>query len=182
MARTVEDAAVLLSVLAGADPRDRQPRAARRPTATSFEPSLDANGLRGARIGVARAKFFGYSDVTDRIANAAIARMKALGAVIVDPADIPNVGTYDASELEVLLYEFKADLNAYLGALGPGAKVHSLADVIAFNEANRDREMPFFGQELMLRAQKKGPLTEKAYQARRSPRICGCHGKKESTR
>jgi amidase len=119
--------------------------------------------LRGARIGVARAKLFGYSDVTDRIANAAIERMKALGAVIVDPADIPNVGAYDASEQEVLLYEFKADLNAYLSALGPRAKVHSLADVIAFNEANRDKEMPFFGQELMLQAQKKGPLTEKAY-------------------
>jgi len=112
---------------------------------------------------VARAKLFGYSDVTDRIANAAIERMKALGAVIVDPADIPNVGAYDASEQEVLLYEFKADLNAYLGALNPRVRVHSLADVIAFNEANRDKEMPFFGQELMLQAQKKGPLTEKAY-------------------
>lgn len=162
MARTVEDAAVLLAVLAGADPRDSATDNARRPT-TSFESSLDPNGLRGARIGVARAKLFGYSDVTDRIANAAIERMKALGAVIVDPADIPNVGAYDASEQEVLLYEFKSDLNAYLGALGPRARVHSLADVIAFNEANRDREMPFFGQELMLQAQKKGPLTEKAY-------------------
>jgi len=93
----------------------------------------------------------------------AIAIMKAQGAVIVDPADIPNAGKYDASELEVLLYEFKADLDRYLGALGPGARVHSLADVIAFNEANKAREMPFFGQELMIRAQKKGPLTDKAY-------------------
>src|SRR5262249_22017233 len=108
-------------------------------------------------------KLFGYSDVTDRVANAAIERMKTLGAMVVDPADIPNVGTYDDNELEVLLYEFKTDLNAYLGALGPGARVHSLDDVIAFNEANRDREMPFFGQDLMLRAQKKGPLTEKVY-------------------
>jgi amidase len=162
MARTVEDAAALLAVLAGADPHDTASTTTRRPT-TSFTSSLDPNGLRGARIGVARAKLFGYSDVTDRIANAAIERMKALGAVIVDPADIPNVGAYDASEQEVLLYEFKADLNAYLSALGPRAKVHSLADVIAFNEANRDKEMPFFGQELMLQAQKKGPLTEKAY-------------------
>jgi amidase len=163
MARTVEDAATLLAVLAGADPRDSATTIADRPTLTNVEAALDPNGLRGARIGVARAKLFGYSDVTDRIANAAIERMKALGAVIVDPADIPNVGAYDASELEVLLYEFKADLNAYLGALGPSAKVHSLADVIAFNEANRDREMPFFGQERLLQAQKKGPLTEKAY-------------------
>jgi amidase len=163
MTRTVADAATLLAVLAGAEPRDSATTDADRPTLTNVESALDPNGLRGARIGVARAKLFGYSDVTDRIANAAIDRMKALGAVIVDPADIPNLGAYDASELEVLLYEFKADLNAYLGALGPGAKVHSLADVIAFNEANRDREMPFFGQERLLQAQKKGPLTEKAY-------------------
>jgi amidase len=163
MARTVEDAAALLSVLSGADPRDGATASPRRPTSSSFESSLNVDGLRGARIGVARAKLFGYSGMTDRIANAAIERMKRLGAVIVDPADIPNVGNYDASELDVLLYEFKTDLNAYLSALGPGVRVHSLADVIAFNEANRDREMPFFGQERMLQAEKKGPLTEKAY-------------------
>ena len=162
MARTVEDAALLLGVLAGVDPRD-QATTARGRTPEDYRASLDTNGLRGARIGVARAKFFGYSEVTDKIAATAIERMKALGAVIVDPADIPNAGTYDESELEVLLYEFKADLNKYLGALGPSARVHSLADVIAFNEANRAREMPFFGQELMLDAQKKGPLTDKAY-------------------
>ena len=163
MARTVEDAATLLSVLSGADPRDTATANSLRPETASFESSLNADGLRGARIGVARAKLFGYNDATDRIADAAIERMKALGAVIVDPADIPNVGAYDDSEILVLLYEFKTDLNAYLSALGPGAKVHSLADVIAFNEAHRDREMPFFGQELMLQAQKKGSLTEKEY-------------------
>jgi amidase len=162
MARTVEDAAILLSVLAGADPRDRA-TASRARGPADYRASLDPNGLRGARIGVARAKFFGYSDVTDRIADIAIARMKELDAVIVDPANIPNAGAYDASELEVLLYEFKADLDTYLGALGPSARVHSLRDVIAFNEANRSREMPFFAQELMLEAQKKGPLTDKAY-------------------
>ena len=163
MARTVEDAAILLGVLAGADPRDSATMDGSRPAPVDYRAALDPNGLRGARIGVARAKFFGYSKVADRIAAAAIDRMKQLGAVIVDPADIPNAGTYEATELEVLLYEFKADLNAYLAALGPGAKVHSLADVIAFNEANRPREMPFFGQELMLEAQKRGPLTDKAY-------------------
>jgi amidase len=89
--------------------------------------------------------------------------MKAQGAVIVDPADIPHANEYGDSELEVLLYELKADLNAYLAALGDGARVRSLADVIAFNEANREREMPFFGQELFLKAQAKGPLTEQAY-------------------
>jgi len=163
MARTVEDAAILLAVLAGTDPRDAATTAGSRPASVDYRASLNPDGLRGARIGVARAKFFGYSDAADRIAAAAIERMKELGAVIVDPADIPNAGTYDASELEVLLYEFKADLDAYLGALGPAAKVHSLGDVIAFNEANRSREMSFFGQELMLEAQKKGPLTDKAY-------------------
>jgi amidase len=163
MTRTVEDAAILLGVLSGADPRDPATTTVARPRLVDYRASLDANGLRGARIGVARAKFFGYSDVTDTIAGAAIERMNELGAVIVDPANIPNAGSYDASELDVLLYEFKADLDAYLGALGPAAKVHSLGDVIAFNEANRSREMPFFGQELMLQAQRKGPLTDKAY-------------------
>ena len=162
MARTVEDAAALLNVLSGVDPRDRATTSRRRTTA-DYRASLERNGLRGARIGVARATFFGYSEVTDKIANAAIERMKELGAVIVDPADIPNAGRYDTSELEVLLYEFKANLNKYLGALGPSARVHSLADLIAFNEANRSREMPFFGQELLIQAQKKGPLTDKAY-------------------
>ena len=162
MARTVEDAAALLNVLSGVDPRDRATTSRRRTTA-DYRASLERNGLRGARIGVARATFFGYSEVTDRIANAAIERMKELGAVIVDPADIPNAGRYDTSELDVLLYEFKANLNKYLGALGPSARVHSLADLIAFNEANRSREMPFFGQELLIQAQKKGPLTDKAY-------------------
>ena len=163
MARTVEDAAILLEVLAAPDSRDSATTDGSRPGRVDYRASLDPDGLRGARIGVARAKLFGYSDVADRIVNAAIERMKPLGAVIVDPADIPNTGTYDDSELEVLLYEFKADLDAYLGALGPAAKVHSLADVIAFNDANRAREMPYFGQELMLEAQKKGPLTDKAY-------------------
>lgn len=164
MARTVQDAAILLNVLAGSDPRDQATTSDRR-TQSDYRASLDANGLRGARIGVARAKLFGYSEVTDRIANIAIERMKELGAIIVDPADIPNLGEYDASEFEVLLYEFKADLDRYLGALGPSAKVHSLADVIAFNEANRDREMPYFNQELLLQAQKKGPLTDRAYRS-----------------
>ena len=89
--------------------------------------------------------------------------MKKLGAVLVDPADIPTSGKFDDSEFEVLLYEFKADLNAYLAGLGPQAPVHSLKDVIEFNEKNRDREMPYFGQDIMIKAQAKGPLTSKAY-------------------
>jgi amidase len=162
MTRTVEDAAILLDVLAAADPADRAAATPQRRQG-GYRDALDSGGLRGARIGVARASFFGYSDATDRVIAAAIARMKDQGAVIVDPADIPHAGKYDDSELEVLLYEFKTDLDKYLSALPPSARVHSLADIIAFNDENRGREMPFFGQELMLRAQKKGPLTDKAY-------------------
>jgi amidase len=162
MTRTVEDAAILLDVLAGADAADSITTTPRR-RQVAYRARLDTNALRGARIGVARASFFGYSDVTDSIAETALADMRALGAIIIDPANIPNVDKYRESEIEVLLYEFKSDLNKHLGALGPSARVHSLADVIAFNEENRSREMPFFGQDLFLRAQKKGPLTEKAY-------------------
>jgi amidase len=169
MARTVEDAAILLDVLSATDPRDPATTAGRPgPSPPSrqgsgLSTSLDPDGLRGARVGVARAKFFGYSTAADALAEDAIGRMRELGAVIVDPADLPNPDAYGPSELNVLLYEFKADLDKYLGALGPTAKVHSLADVVAFNEAHREREMPFFGQELMLRAQRKGPLTEQSY-------------------
>jgi amidase len=89
--------------------------------------------------------------------------MKARGAVIIDPADIPTVGRLEECEFEVLLYEFKEDLNAYLGNLGSSASVHSLKELIAFNEREKDREMPFFGQEILLMAEKKGPLTTPAY-------------------
>jgi amidase len=163
MARTVADAALLLTVLAGIDPSDSATLASKGNTRIDYTRSLDANGLRGARIGVARKKFFGYNDATDKLVNEAIDVMKKKGAVIVDPADIPTAGTFDDSEFEVLLYEFKADLNKYLAGLAPSVKVRTLKDVIDFNERNRDREMPFFGQEIMLQAQKKGPLTEKKY-------------------
>ena len=162
MARTVADAALVLGVLAGSDARDTATAAADR-HAADYGAALDAGALRGARIGIPRKRFFGYSADADRLAEEAIARMQALGAVIVDPADIPHAGTYGDEALEVLLYEFKHGVNAYLGALGPSAHVRSLADVIAFNEAHRAREMPFFGQELLLMAQKKGSLTGKAY-------------------
>jgi len=122
-----------------------------------------ANGLRGARIGVARTKFFGYSDVTDKVINDAIDLMKRQGAVIVDPANIETAGKFDDSEFDVMLYEFKADLNNYLASLGPKAPVKSLQDIIAFNEAHKDQEMPWFGQEIMIQAQAKGPLTEQKY-------------------
>src|SRR5207247_8380552 len=120
-------------------------------------PSLDAAGLKGARIGVVRNRLFGYSAAADQIADAAIAEMKKNGAVIVDPADIPTAGKFDDSEFDVLLYEFKADLNKYLASLGPGAPVKSLKDIIDFNEKHKDKEMPWFGQDIMLKSQDKGP-------------------------
>jgi amidase len=101
--------------------------------------------------------------MVDRVIEAALDVLKREGAVLVDPAEVPHLGEYDETETEVLLYELKADLNAYLAGLGPKARVRTLADVIRFNEENKDREMPYFGQELFLKAQEKGPLTTKAY-------------------
>jgi amidase len=163
MARTVTDAAIILNVLTGEDPRDALTREGRG-KAVDYTKFLDRDGLRGMRLGVAR-KHFGFSERVDQLMTGLIDEMKKLGAVFVDPADIPTSGKFDDSEFEVLLYEFKADLNAYLAGLGPSAPVRSLKDVIAFNERNRDREMPFFGQDIMEKAQAKGPLTSKAYVA-----------------
>jgi amidase len=163
LCRTVADAAALLSVLAGPDPRDPVTADSARHLERDYTRFLDPAGLRGARIGVARAKFFGYSDVTDRLAEAALDLLRREGAVLVDPANIPHAGEYDEAELEVLLYEFKADLNTYLQSLGSTVPVKSLKDVIEFNERHRDREMPYFGQELFLQAEAKGPLTSPVY-------------------
>ncbi|MGE5235422.1 MAG: amidase [Acidobacteriota bacterium] len=163
MARTVADAAALLGALVGEDARDAATAASAGKLSRDYTAFLDRGGLKGARIGVARAKFFGYSPETDAVVEAALRVMAGLGAVLVDPADIPHAGEVDDDELEVLLYEFKSDLNDYLADLGPGAAVHSLADVIAFNEAHRAQELPYFGQDLMIKAEGKGPLTEKAY-------------------
>jgi len=163
LTRTVADAAVLLGAIAGVDPRDAATRPAGAQGKTDYTKYLELGALKGARIGVARAKFFGYSDVADRLTEAAVDVMKQEGAIIVDPADVPHAGEYDDAELEVLLYELKADLDAYLKELGPGAPVKSLAEVIDFNERNREREMPYFGQDLMIKAQAKGPLSSPAY-------------------
>ena len=166
MARTVADAAALLTTLASTyDTRDPSTlRNIKRNLSTNYTQFLDATGLRGARIGVAR-KFFGYSDKVDRLTNDAIDVMKRSGAVVIDPADIPSHGKFDDSEFEVLLYEFKADLNKYLASLGPGSHPRTLKALIEFNERNKEREMPYFGQEIFVRAEAKGPLTERAYLA-----------------
>ncbi len=160
MTRTVADAAIILTAIRGFDPADSG--SSRTSQAVDFTTALNKDGLRGMRLGVAR-KHFGFSERVDKVMSDAIAAIKRLGAVLIDPADIPTTGKFDESEFEVLLYEFKADLNAYLAKLGPQSPIRSLKDVIAYNEANRAREMPYFGQDIMEKAQAKGPLTTPAY-------------------
>jgi len=124
--------------------------------ADDYRKFLDPEGLKGARIGVVRKRLFGNSVETDRVAEAAIADMKAHGALIVDPTDIPTLGTFDDAELDVLLYEFKSDLNKYLAWLGPASPVHSLSDVIAFNNAfvaGGEKVGLKYGQDILLAAQ-----------------------------
>jgi amidase len=162
MARTVTDAAILLGVLAGADADDPTTAASRGKAPADYTKFLDPSGLRGSRIGVAR-KFFGISDAVDKLMNQAIDEMKRQGAVMVDPADLGKMDQLGDSELLVLLYELKADLNSYLAALGPGAPVHSLHEIIEFNERNSKKEMPYFGQDLFAKAEAKGSLVEKEY-------------------
>jgi amidase len=161
IARTVADAAALLGVLAGVDREDSATAASDGRSIADYATALDARGLRGARIGVARAKVTGYNDDTDRLYADAVRAIKAGGAELVDPADIPHLGEYDDSELTLLLYECKIDLNAYLASAG--GPITTLQELIAFNAAHRSEEMPYFGQELFVRAQEKGPLTDQAY-------------------
>jgi amidase len=178
MARTVADAAALLNVLAGVDPADPATAAAAGHVEADYTRFLRALDLKGVRIGVARAKVFGLSPEADRLAEAAIPVLRGLGAEIVDPADIPHYGEYDDDELVVLLTELKADLAEYLAAWAPGARVKTLADVIAFNKAHASEELPYFGQELFLQAAAKGPLTDPAYLAalERSQRLARAEG------
>jgi amidase len=161
MARTVEDAAALLQAIAGPDPLDTATAAAAA-HAADYTRSLDPDGLRGARIGVAR-NLAGFHPDTDRLFDEAVAEMRRRGAELIDPADVPNVKELGDPEFEVLLFEFKAGLDAYLASLGATAPIKSLAEAIAFNERNSRREMPYFGQEIFRKAQEKGPLSTPAY-------------------
>lgn len=160
MARTVRDAAILLGELAGVDRLDQATAASRGKAAADYTEFLDPNGLKGARIGVAR-KYFGFNDAVDQLMNDLLEQMKRAGAEIIDPADLPSHGKFHETELTVLLYELKADLNAYLARRrgAPG----SLKDIIAYNERHKQKEMRYFGQDLFLRAEAKGPLTTKEY-------------------
>ncbi len=162
MARSVRDAAILLGAMAGVvDTADKATAESSGKASADYTKFLDPNGLKGARIGVAR-KYFGFNEAVDRVMDEAIARIKSQGAEIIDPADLPSHGKFDDTEFTVLLYELKTDLNAYLQGR-PDAAVHTLKDVIDFNERNKEKEMPYFGQDVFIKAEAKGPLTEKEY-------------------
>jgi amidase len=163
MGRTVADAAALLGALAGADPDDSATKVTGRKAAADYTKFLDRAGLRGARIGVVH-KSYDFSESIAGVLRAALDAMKHEGAALVDPVEIASLGKFDDSELNVLLYEFKHDLNAYLASAGPSVPVHSLKEVIAFNEEYADRELAYFGQDRFAQAEKKGALTDKAYQ------------------
>jgi amidase len=162
MARTVSDAAVLLGAMAGPDPRDAATRSSAKHGLSDYTPFLDPNGLRGARIGIART-LFGTDKRVLKIMESSLDAMKHAGATLVD-VELKSSDGFGKTEVEVLYYEFKADLNAYLAGC-TDVKVKSMADVIKFNDENRARVMPYFGQERMEAAQEKGPLTGKKYLA-----------------
>jgi amidase len=167
LARSVRDAAVMLSIMAGLDRADAASVAVGERFQTDYAQYIDPKGLEGARLGIAR-RFFADSAPLNGFLDTCIATLKAAGAVIIDPADLPMHGSTGAAEQEVMLYEFKTDLNAYLRRLPPTFPVRSLSALIRFNEAHRDTEMPLFDQELLRQAEAKGPLTEKAYKDARA--------------
>src|SRR6202048_232267 len=162
LCRTVRDAAILLGALTGVDDEDSATSESRGKSYADYTQFLVADGLRGARIGVVR-KTFGFNAAVDALIGRALEQLKAQGAVLVDPADLETRGKFDDSEATVFMYELKADLNAYLARLGPRAPVHSLQEIIEFNENHREQEMRYFGQELFLKSQLKGPLTSQEY-------------------
>src|SRR5215468_9339613 len=162
MCRTLRDAAIVLGALTGVDPEDRYTADSQGKSHTDYTQFLDVNGLKGARIGVPR-KYFGFSDAVDGIMAEAMEVMRKQGATLVDPADIESFGKFDDSELLVFMYELKTDMAKYLAGLGPPSPMKTLKDVIDFNDRNAKKEMPYFGQDMFLKAQEKGPLTSREY-------------------
>jgi amidase len=162
MARTVTDAAIVLGAMTGVDPRDPATADSKGHSYRDYRRFLDPNGLRGARIGVWREGVFGASPEADVIGEAAIADLRRLGATVVDPTDIPGVNDIGGPEFTVLLCEFKDDIAAYLSELR-NTDMRTLADLIAFNEANAERELRWFGQEIFLQAEATGGTADPAY-------------------
>ena len=177
MARSVTDAVILLNAISGADPRDPT-SAVGTAHATDYTRYLAADGLKGARIGVVR-KLAGFSPDVDELFAQNIAVLKAAGASVIDPVELPHVGKYDDDEMVVLQFEFKHDLNAYLADLPGSANApRSLAELIAFDQRERSREMPWFGQDLFEQSQAKGALTDKTYLSAlaKSKKLAGTQG------
>ena len=162
MCRTLRDAAILLGALTGVDPEDKATAASAGKSHTDYTKFLDADGLRGARIGVLR-KSFGFSPAVDKLMEAALDVMKKQGATLVDPVEFATYGKIGKTEFLGFMYELKADLNAYLAWLGQNTPVKSLKEIIEFNEKNAAKEMPYFGQENFIKAEEKGPLTTPEY-------------------
>lgn len=164
MCRTVADAAALLGVAAGEDARDPATARSRGHVETDYTRFLDPAGLKGARLGVARGLFRPQPAVAAAFEET-LAALRSAGAILVDPVEFKSLGDAGDAEGEVLMYEFKAGINAYLASLGAGAPHRSLEALIRFNEEHRDREMPWFAQETFISSQKKGPLTSPAYRS-----------------
>ena len=162
MGRTVSAVAILLAGLAGRDPSDSATEAADAHGQRDYARFLDVNGLKGVRLGVAR-NFFGFHREVDELMESALKVLKANGAQLLDPIQVPKPPELEAAELQVLRYEMKADMNAYLAKLGSQAPVHTLQEIIQFNEAHAQQELRWFGQEELVNSQAKGPLTEPAY-------------------
>jgi amidase len=162
MARTVRDVAILLSAMAAIDPQDPPTAASQGKSSADYTRFLDPTGLRGARLGIAR-KFFKSNAPMNAFLNVCIDALKKAGAEVIDPADLATYGPLEAPEQEVLLYEFKDGINRYLTRLPAASPARTLKDLIDYNERNRDREMPFFAQELFVQSEAKGPLTDAAY-------------------
>lgn len=162
MTRTIRDAAIVLQAIAGRDPRDGATEAIPAELAVDFAAALQPGALRGARIGAIRGMSV-FRPWLELVFAAAVARLREAGAEVEEIAEFPGGGQFGSASHQVMLYEFKAGVNAWLAELGSAAKMKTLADVIAFNTAHRERELTIFGQELLIQAQAKGPLTEKAY-------------------
>jgi len=176
MTRSVADAALLLGVMAGSDVRDPATAPANAHTADYLR-ALDAHGLRGARLGIVR-KMAGFHPDVEALFARNVEALKAAGAIVIDDVDLADAGKYDDDEFTVLQYEFKHDIDAYLAALPAGANApRSLADLIAFDERERAREMPWFGQDMFQKSQARGPLTDAAYRrARNTSHAMAAHG------
>jgi amidase len=162
MARTVQDAAILLGAMQGVDPEDDATKASGRKAYKDYTKFLDVNGLKGARIGVVR-NYFGFLPQVDEVMKKALDVLKNNGAILIDPIEMDTIGKLNNNENTVLLYELKADMKKYLEHRGPKTKMHTLKDLIDFNKSHAKEEMPYFGQELFLEGEAKGPLTDKAY-------------------